>query len=115
MSKDSSLPISFHTNSFPRIIVLLVDKNADNNYPKHIFHKVTAESKPLWAELPMSIEHAHRGAYGPSGPPHGYVPASACGSLFGEDCNNENEPNNRETCLSIHLVKIYMILAIQIT
>ena len=54
MSKDSSLPISFHTNSFLRIIVLLVDKNADNNYPKHTFHKVTAESKPLWAELPMS-------------------------------------------------------------
>ena len=53
--------------------------------------------------------------YGPSGPPHGYIPTSACGSLFGEDCNNENEPNNRETCLSIYLVKINMILAIQIT
>ena len=43
-----------------------------------------------------------------------FVRASACGSFFGEDCNNENEPNNRETCLSIHLVKMYTILAIQI-
>ena len=54
MSKESRLPITFHTYSLPTTISLLVDKNADNNYPKHTFHKVTAESKPLWAELPMS-------------------------------------------------------------
>ena len=49
---------------------------------------------PIWdaAKAEIADGHALVGAYGPPGPPHGHVPAN--GSLFGEDCNNENEPNN---------------------
>ena len=49
---------------------------------------------PIWdaAMAEIADGHALVGAYGPPGPPHGQVPAN--GSLFGEDCNYEYEPNN---------------------
>ena len=82
MSKESTLPISFPKYFLPKTIVSFAERNADNNYPKHTFHDVPAELKPIWdvAMAEIADGHALGGAYGPSGPPHGHVPAN--GSLF---------------------------------